>query len=91
MDRLCQSLPERKRRAFLRYMKKGKHIEVEEQEQESVDGEADGEEEEKEAPKSIPHSRDDLLKKFEELQLAANKNNDQDSDSDDFSDFDDDY
>lgn len=94
MDRLIKSLPERKRRAFLRYMEKGKKVDVEEKEQESADdaGSNGEEDEEKEAPKTIPHSRDDLLKKIDELKLATSKNKDDDSDIDDFSDSDfDDY
>lgn len=70
MDRLVKSLPERKRRTFLRFMKKGKEIE------ENGDGEketktADGNEEEvvEKKPTRIPHSRADLLSKIEMLKI----------------------
>lgn len=91
MDRLIKSLPERKRRAFLRYMEKGKKIEEEENNEPESHGESDSEEgAEKEAPKTIPHSREDLLKKIEELKLQVDKT--KDDDDSDFSDNDfDDY
>lgn len=92
MDRLIKSLPERKRRAFLRYMEKGKQIETEDKEEGSgaEDDDVSDDEEgiEKEPRKTVPHSRDDLLKKFEELKMSVRKDDDEDSDFDDFSDSD---
>lgn len=84
MDRLIKSLPERKRRTFLRFMKRGKDAE-------GADGDAaaapktvdeettDGDEP---APvvkrKRVPHTRADLLNKIEALRLADEDDNDND-------------
>lgn len=43
MDRLIKSLPERKRRTFLRYMNKGKEIDAENGTDEQADDKAEGE------------------------------------------------
>lgn len=83
MDRLIKSLPERKRRTFLRFMKKGKEVEK--------DGDEDGskvnDESEVKETVRIPHSRADLLNKFESLKLTEDSDEDGDYDEDD-SDFD---
>ncbi|XP_055843829.1 uncharacterized protein C9orf85 homolog [Episyrphus balteatus] len=93
MDKLIKSFPERKRRAFLRYMRKGevdKSAEKKDENEETspVDGDEKDTDVEKPAPKRIPHSRDDLLKKIEELRIGP----DVDSDLEEFtdSDYDDD-
>jgi len=89
MDQLIKSLPERKRRSFLRYMAKGQKTE---NETESVEDENDIEgiegttnEKKKKDIARIPHSRETLLKKIEELKLTE-----EDYDDIDFSDDDDD-
>ena len=43
MDRLIKSLPERKRRTFLRYMNKGKEIDGEKGAEQQTDDKNDGE------------------------------------------------
>lgn len=64
MDRLIKSLPERKRRTFLRFMKKGKKTEDDDADKE-VTAEA-------EPTTAVPHSRADLLQKIEALRLSEN-------------------
>ncbi|KAH8420172.1 hypothetical protein KR009_006859, partial [Drosophila setifemur] len=80
MDRLVKSFSERKRRAFLRYMKKGKKQPVEEK------GEQDLLEDEK--VKRVAHTRDELLDKIKQLNLAEEDDDDDyddDEDEDDYS------
>lgn len=85
MQQLIKKLPERKRRTFLRYMQKGKKAESTQNEGE--DGEEQENAEEKEV-ESVPRTRDELLKKIEELKVS----NDSDDDEDPFgSDLDDEY
>ncbi|KAM7346377.1 uncharacterized protein ACRADG_006333 [Cochliomyia hominivorax] len=92
MERLIKSFPERKRRAFLRYMEKGKKEETpEDVEEGAADSKQNGVEGETNAEKlkvksRVPHTRDELLLKIEQLKLK----NDDDDDYDDF-DSDDDY
>lgn len=62
MDRLIKSLPERKRRTFLRYMKKGKETE------EATDGDADADANEKDGK---PWNAD---QRFENPRAIANQN-----------------
>lgn len=99
LEQLIKSLPERKRRTYLRFAKKGKKAPVNEDDDpgqftvvRSFDLlfkkpfflfiENDGEiVERKKKKKGIPHSRDDLLKKIELLQIEEG-----DLDSDDFED-----
>ncbi|XP_017067378.1 uncharacterized protein C9orf85 homolog [Drosophila eugracilis] len=77
MDRLVKSFSERKRRAFLRYMKKGK-------EKEKTQGEPDEEQlENEEKAKRVAHTRDELLAKIKQLDLAG-----EDEEEEDDSDFD---
>ncbi|XP_036320140.1 uncharacterized protein C9orf85 homolog [Rhagoletis pomonella] len=64
MDRLIKSLPERKRRAFIRYMNKGKSQEILEEDNEEL-----------ESQKHLPRTREELLEKIELLKL----NDDSDS------------
>ncbi|KAH8256632.1 hypothetical protein KR026_008669 [Drosophila bipectinata] len=82
MDRLIKSFSERKRRAFLRYMQKGKKQPVEE----PVDDEQEAQAQEK--AKRVAHTRDELLDKIKQLNLAAE--DDEDEDDFDFSDEDED-
>ncbi|XP_073835712.1 uncharacterized protein [Musca autumnalis] len=95
MERLIKSFPERKRRAFLRYMEKGKKEQVEEgaeedgkQEEVEESTEKNGQEEnadEETRPKTksrIPHTRDELLQKIEQLKLKDNDDHEFDFDSD---------
>ncbi|XP_023294684.2 uncharacterized protein C9orf85 homolog [Lucilia cuprina] len=102
MERLIKSFPERKRRAFLRYMDKGK------KEKESLEGEGEengekvgensentveGDEAnaEKAKPKTrVPHTRDELLLKIEQLKLKDDDDDDYDDFDSDDEDFDDD-
>ncbi|XP_058974976.1 uncharacterized protein C9orf85 homolog [Musca domestica] len=108
MERLIKSFPERKRRAFLRYMEKGKKDKVEdgdaENQEEKETAENGGQEEngdegdiKPKAKPRIPHTRDELLQKIEQLKLKDNDDNEFDFDSDEedyssdeFSDDDDD-
>lgn len=85
MDRLIKSLPERKRRTFMRFMKKGKESD---QQEDNVEGE-NGEEVKK---KYVPHTKDELLEKFKALEVDDDDENDfneDDFDSDDSNCFDD--
>lgn len=89
MERLIKSFPERKRRAFLRYMDKGKKNATEE---ETQNGEKEAEDNviETNIRKRVPHTRDELLERIEKLKLAGeNSDDDYDFDTDD-EDFDDD-
>lgn len=76
MDRLIKSLPERKRRTFNRYMKKGKECE----QKELADGE-DGEEIKK---KYVPHTKDELMLKFKALELEEDDDENDLDDEDDY-------
>lgn len=101
MSLLIKKLPERKRRTFLRYMKKGKKKDKEEGEAGDADGdgedsdpeidsdEGEGENEGQEAvattkakKDTIPYSKEELLKKLEQMKLAL-ENDDEDFDEDD--------
>lgn len=98
MSLLLKTLPERKRRSFLRYMKKGKKKdkvgedikESDEEGDDESDSDSDGAEkpegEEGEALKeeTIPYTKDELLKKLEELKLALASDDVDDFDDDDF-------
>ncbi|TMW42185.1 hypothetical protein DOY81_012738 [Sarcophaga bullata] len=103
MERLIKSFPERKRRAFLRYMEKGKKEKDLEEEGEGNNEEnvnkkqENGVDEEEPSDEKIkirtriPHTRDELLLKIEELKLKGDEDDDYDDfDSDDFDDDDDD-
>lgn len=99
MDQLIKSLSERKRRTFLRYMDQGKKKNrkrkaKEEGEEDNSDSENKPEEEQR-----FSHTRDELLKKIEELKLSTkdaddefyeglSDTDDEDYDSDDLSDVD---
>lgn len=79
MDRLVKALPERKRRTFLRFMRKGKEVEEDATEKGataagSADKEPDDEEVKK--PPRIPHSRADLLSKIEMLKIDTGNDED---------------
>ncbi|XP_054730379.1 uncharacterized protein C9orf85 homolog [Anastrepha obliqua] len=70
MDRLIKSLPERKRRAFLRYMNKGRRQEaLEQSSRDEKFDEVDGQKKELVSQKHLPHTREDLLQKIELLKL----------------------
>lgn len=68
MKQLIKSLPERKRRTFMRYMRKGKENSVEAPEENVT---VEGEEGIEGKPKQVrmPHTKEDLLKKIEMLRL----------------------
>ncbi|XP_017112728.1 uncharacterized protein C9orf85 homolog [Drosophila elegans] len=88
MDRLVKSFSERKRRAFLRYMKKGKKQPA------AAEDELDEEQlETQEKAKRVAHTRDELLDKIKQLNLAGEDDEDEDdsdfdSEEDDDSEFD---
>lgn len=82
MDRLIKSFSERKRRAFLRYMNKGRKKETEE----SLDEEA---QEAQEKATRVRHTREELLEKIKQLNLGG-EDDDFGDDSDDDEDGNDD-
>lgn len=94
MERMVKSLPERKRRTFRRYMKNGKKDENAKPKEKKED--EDGNELEID---NIPHTREELIRKIEQLKLAAANDEDGEEDGDyfdsdddsdiDFSSFDD--
>lgn len=75
MDRLIKSFSERKRRAFLRYMNKGRKKETEE----PLDEEA---QEAQEKATRVRHTREELLEKIKQLNLGG-EDDDFGDDSDD--------
>lgn len=80
MDRLIKSFSERKRRAFLRYMNKGKK---KEETEEPLDEEA---QEAQEKATRVRHTREELLEKIKQLNLAGDEDDedyDDDEDEDD--------
>ncbi|XP_053697585.1 uncharacterized protein C9orf85 homolog [Sabethes cyaneus] len=80
MDQLIKSLPERKRRTFLRYMNKGKKKE---------DKHSDEDEEcqrGKKQPETVARTREELMEKFEQLKVTATEEDGSFSDED-YSDF----
>lgn len=80
MDRLIKSFSERKRRAFLRYMNKGRKKETEE----PLDEEA---QEAQEKATRVRHTREELLEKIKQLNLGG-EDDDSDEDEDDHDDED---
>ncbi|XP_034476296.1 uncharacterized protein C9orf85 homolog [Drosophila innubila] len=76
MDRLIKSFSERKRRAFLRFMEKGRKQETEE----PLDEEA---QEAQEKATRVRHTREQLLEKIKQLNLAEEEYEDIDDDYDD--------
>lgn len=83
MDRLIKTLSERKRRTFLRFMKKGKEAEGGETDPTENEG-AVGTEKKR---TFVPHVREDLLSKIEALKLAGDNEDDDGDFSFDESDF----
>ncbi|KAL7743494.1 hypothetical protein ACLKA6_018630 [Drosophila palustris] len=78
MDRLIKSFSERKRRAFLRFMEKGRKQETEESTE--LDEEA---REAQEKATRVRHTREELLEKIKQLNLAGEADEDDDEDDDD--------
>ncbi|KAL9878267.1 uncharacterized protein C9orf85 homolog [Glossina fuscipes fuscipes] len=76
MEKLIKSFPERKRRAFLRYMEKGKKQADETNGASIIEA--------KEKILNMPHSRDELLQKIEQMKLETINEDDDDDDDDDF-------
>lgn len=77
MERLVKSFPERKRRAFMRYMARGKKIPVaEDKAAENDKVESDDDDKECKPKLRVPYSRDDLLKKIDQLKLAVGNDDD---------------
>lgn len=79
MDRLIKSLPERKRRTFVRFMKKGKETEDGAEAAAAVPETSDETGADDDAlpvrRKRVPHSRADLLNKIEALRIAEDDEN----------------
>lgn len=99
MERLIKSFPERKRRVFLRYMDKGKkdkenaeHLEENGEEgQDKPENDAEVDADNIKIKTRVPHTRDELLLKIEQLTLKNDEDDDYDEfDSDDDDDFDED-
>lgn len=87
MKRLTKTLPERKRRAFMRFMKRGKELSLDEREQSGTDKEEEGDEAQ-ETVQKVPHTREELLEKLEQLKLSTNDEDDDDyTDNEDEEDF----
>lgn len=82
MERLVQSFSERKRRAFLRYMKKGKK-ETEENKEDSENGQEDNNErpERKDNREVVMHTREELLQKIEQFKIKDDEDYSDDSGS----------
>ncbi|EDV46480.1 uncharacterized protein C9orf85 homolog [Drosophila erecta] len=80
MDRLVKSFSERKRRAFLRYMRKGKKQEKDPNEEQLDEQQLESQEK----AKRVAHTRDELLDKIKQLNLAADGDEDEDEDDSDF-------
>ncbi|XP_067634578.1 uncharacterized protein C9orf85 homolog [Eurosta solidaginis] len=80
MERLIKSLPERKRRAFIRYMEKGKE---QEDTVEPALGSVECTENNKKSIslRCLPHSREELLQKIESLRLSNDLEFSSESDS----------
>uniref|UniRef100_A0A1L8DBG7 Uncharacterized protein n=1 Tax=Nyssomyia neivai TaxID=330878 RepID=A0A1L8DBG7_9DIPT len=70
MQQMVKRLTERKRRTFLRFMKKGKKKDKEVPEEASAE-DAPAEEAEIPVPDTIPHTREELLDKIQSLNLSA--------------------
>lgn len=91
MKRLAKILPERKRRAFMRYMKRGKEIFIDDNNQkaalpkEKEDGNFEEDYPETNSHR-VPYTRTELLSKLEDLKLSVNDNEDDDDDRGEFSD-----
>uniref|UniRef100_A0A2M4BZP8 Uncharacterized protein n=1 Tax=Anopheles marajoara TaxID=58244 RepID=A0A2M4BZP8_9DIPT len=87
MDQLIKSLPERKRRTFLRYMNRGKKKarDPDADEYDSTEGDDD-----KKNAAHTHRTREELMQKFEQLKLATGKDDDEDNFGD-FSSGDEDY
>ncbi|KAH8287977.1 hypothetical protein KR044_004985 [Drosophila immigrans] len=85
MDRLIKSFSERKRRAFLRFMEKGRKKEGEPEEPLDEEGQ-----EAQEKATRVRHTREELLEKIKQLNLAEDDNDDDFDDEDDYDDEDDD-
>lgn len=92
MERLTKSFPERKRRAFLRYMDKGKKDKNEQLEKNAEETDKPDEENDIEGDESVeklkiktrvPHTKDELLLKIKQLKDEGEDFDDYD-DSDDF-------
>lgn len=96
MKRMSKTLPERKRRAFVRFMRRGKEINLDEYREkfeESDEKQNDASEKDncldyrKETDENvlhrIPYKREELLLKLEELKLSINDDEDEQESSDD--------
>ncbi|XP_052893612.1 nucleolar transcription factor 1 [Anopheles moucheti] len=94
MDQLIKSLPERKRRTFLRYMNRGQKKKQKGAGAEQYDSDEDENEGRKRKPNvEMPRTREELLEKIEQLKLASGKDDEiEDGDDEDgFSSDDEDY
>ncbi|XP_058453150.1 uncharacterized protein C9orf85 homolog [Malaya genurostris] len=84
MDQLIKSLPERKRRTFLRYMNKNKK-------KENVESEGDDAELRGKNNENTLRTREELLEKFEQLKLAGNNEESSLFSGSDYEDFSDEH
>lgn len=87
MDQLIKSLPERKRRTFLRYMNRGKK---KKEEIHDAGSDYEGYDETVKKTENKPRTREELMEKFEQLKQAGNEGEDVDdlfSDDDDYEDL----
>ncbi|EDW00048.1 uncharacterized protein C9orf85 homolog [Drosophila grimshawi] len=88
MDRLIKSFSERKRRAFLRFMAKGRKQETEDP-HELREEEEEEERKAREKATRVRHTREQLLEKIKQLNLAEEDDDYEDDDDDDDEDGDD--
>ncbi|EAA05990.2 AGAP003732-PA [Anopheles gambiae str. PEST] len=97
MDQLIKSLPERKRRTFLRYMNRGQKKKQKNGAADLEDSDEDENDGRQRKPNGVEmaRTREELLEKFEQLKLATGKDgqegDDDYDDLDDFSSDDEDY
>ncbi|XP_052865121.1 uncharacterized protein C9orf85 homolog [Anopheles cruzii] len=89
MDQLIKSLPERKRRTFLRYMNRGKKKQRNGAADSDSDTDAGGDGRRKKPDAAVLRTREELMEKFEQLKLASGKQEEDDSEG--FSSEDEDY
>ncbi|XP_055641955.1 uncharacterized protein C9orf85 homolog [Toxorhynchites rutilus septentrionalis] len=82
MDQLIKSLPERKRRTFLRYMNKG-----EKKEKNAGSDCEEDDQKSKKKPENVTRTREQLMEKFEQLKLAGNGDAEDLFSDDDYEDY----
>lgn len=78
LQQLIKKLPERKRRTFARYMKRGKKCSKEDPEEGDKEGENKVVDEKSE---TVSYTRDELIQKIEELKVSKDDEDEDDDDS----------